>query len=137
MTIKILLFTGKIFFMTKSVLLYSCHRKNPSVTDIILLSQEVFFQSQEVFSCDMRIFHHVTGNVPSIEISTVCVTWRICSVTGILFHLASSQEIFFLLDKVIIFSCDTNCTSCKRICPNSMFQQCFSCHKNYFSCERE
>ena len=43
----------------------------------------------------MGIFHHVTGNVSPII--------RIFSVIGMVFHFALSQEIFFLLDKVIIF----------------------------------
>ena len=60
----------------------------------------------------MGIFHHVTGNVLPIKRSTVCITIRIFSATGIIFHVAVSQEIFFLWGKVIIFSSDTRCTSC-------------------------
>ena len=115
------------------------------MTDIILLLlQEVFYLSFTwSFSCDMCIFHHVTQNIPPFTRSTVCVTWSIFSVTGIIFHSASPQEIFFLWDKVIIFSCDTRCTSCKRICSfycNEyslyVFQQYFSCHKKISLWER-
>ena len=62
----------------------------------------------------------------------------------IIFHFALSQGTFFPGHKVIILSCDTKCTSRKRMCSSScneyspyVYKRYFSCHKNYFSCERE
>ena len=77
-TRNILSFKGKILLWQ---ILYSfCHRRFS-------------------VSCDMGLFHHVPGNFPPFTRCTVCVTWRIFSITGMIFHLSSSQEIFFLWDK--------------------------------------
>ena len=113
------------------------HRKNPSVTDnhtpFVTGGILSFTWS---FSCDMCIFHHVTQNIPPITRSIVCITWRIFLVTGIILHSASSQEIFFLWDKVIIFSCDTSCTSFKRICCHSCNEYSFFVYLQYFPVTR-
>ena len=74
---------------------------------IYFLWQEILFYSKE--KC--IVTHAVTEKVPPIIRSTVWVTWRIFSVTEMIFHFASSQEIYFLWDKAITFFCDTGCTS--------------------------
>ena len=99
--------TGNKFPVTKNIVYFT--GKDPSVTRSIL-------PVTGSFTCDMGIFHHVTGDVPPITGSTVCITWRILSATGRIFHSAFPQEIFFLWDKVIICSFDTRYTSCMGIC---------------------
>ena len=60
--------------------------KNPFVTDTLhLLSQEVLFLSQEVFLVTWVYF--IMGQVMFL----LCVTWRIFSVTGLIFRSASSS----------------------------------------------
>ena len=104
-TTIILSFTGKLYCETRCSF-YSCHRKysyfhrknpfcdryyTPFVTgDIVSVTER--------FSCDTGIFYHVTGNFPTFTRGTlcVCVTRRILSVKGIIFHFAMSQQIFFL-----------------------------------------
>ena len=135
----------------------SCAKKYSSFCSLLFLWQETSVLSQEnsfcdryhnpfiiscilpvtgSFSFDMDIFH-VTTIVPPITRRTVCVIWSI-------FPFALSQEIYSCETKKLIFSCDTRCTSCNKICSSSgigysfyVYQQYFLCHKNYFSCDRE
>ena len=93
-----------------------------------------FFLWQEIFSCDKKysflhgkniLWHDVFFSTP-VTGNKFPVTWNILLFTGkisfvkniilllsqevfFLSHFALSQEIFFLLDKEIIFSCDTRC----------------------------
>ena len=158
-TRNILSFTGKISCDTICSFLLLCQEINFLWQEIFFLSQEKFLlwkilyffchkrysSCQRKLFCDMGIFY-VTGNAPPITTNTVCITWSIVvSVTGMIFHFASSQEIFFLLDKEIIFSCDTRCTctSCNRICSSSGNEYSPYVYQHYFlspelfSCERE
>ena len=106
----------------KEIFLLS-QEKNPSLTDIILpLSQEVFFLSQDFFLWqEMFLLLRVV----------LCASHE---------EYFLSQEWFFIfLHHKKYFSCGT-----KRICSFSfneflsyVLQQYFSCHENYFFCERE
>ena len=43
-----------------------------------------------------RPIDHVTGHVPPFSRSTACVTWRIYSVSGMIFQFGLSKEMFLL-----------------------------------------
>ena len=104
--------TGKKFPVIRNILYFTDRYHTPFVTRGILFVTESF-------SGDMGLFNHVTGNVLPITRSTVCITWRTFFVTVMISHFALLQEISFLWDKIIIFSCNTRSTSCKRTCSSS------------------